>query len=301
MTLLHSDIKSKKEIIKKAICHYVALFDNNLLSEKFFKHLLPNINVNFIPDRELLSNKKLINNIDWEKFENIKIIRLAIRDKMILEKIDLSKRNFSIKELLPLFLHHPDLVEFFEIDFNSLSSIEAINMLEVNPEFIDKIELSRYHYNKLEINEIVKKFSSKEKIINKLDLSDLDHFGIRTLLIKTGNKHIDKLILKNLKNTDWLEILSNKPELLDYCNLLLFEQGDCFLLTKLIKLFPQLDYLIEENKDKITAIGWEKLLIENPDKFSKICKFELLSKKNWENIIKYHPNLDDLKKRYILL
>jgi len=173
-------------------------------------------------------------------------------------------------------------------------------MLEVNHSFIDKIDLSKYHYNKLEINEIVKKFSKYEKIIDKLDLLDLDHFGTRTLLNKTGIKHIDKLDLRKLKNSDWIEILSNRPELLDYCNLLLFEQGDCFLLTKLVKMFPQVDYLVEENKDKITAIGWEKLLIDNPEKYRKMCDFSLLTRKHWDNIVKHHPSLDDLKKQYVM-
>lgn len=292
--------KDKKQIIARGICHFVALFEDEYLSDAFFKHLLPYVNVNYIPDKELLSNKKLIENVDWNRFDNMKIVRLAIRDESVLERIDLESRDFSIKELLPLFLYHPTLVEYFDIDFSKLTGIEAINMLEINPDFIDKIELSKYDYDKLQLNEIIKKFSSKDKIIEQLNLSNIEHFALRNLLLKTGNKYINKVNLSILKNTDWIEILSIRKELLEYCNLLLFEKGDCFLLTKLVILFPELDYLIEENKNKITAMGWENLLIHNPEKYKSICNFSLFTRKHWDSIINYHRDFEELKKQFII-
>ena len=295
-----SNNNNNKEIIKKAICNYVALLDENFISEKFFKYLLPYVNLSFIPDRDLLSNKRLVENIDWSKLDNLKIIRLAIRDKTILERIDLDSRDFQLRELLPLFLSHPDLVEFFDINFSDLNPIEAINMLDVNPNFINNIDLSKYEYTNLQTNEIIKKFYKHDKIIEKLYLKKLDYFSTRTLLMKTGTKFTQKLDLTNLKAEDWLVILKDKPELLDYCNLLVFLKGDCYHLVGLIKMFPELDYLITENKDKFSAIGWEKLLILNYEKYSPMCDYNIFSKKNWQTLIKHIPEIEFTAKKFVI-
>ena len=295
-----TDIQIKKEIIKKAICHYAALIDSKILPESIFKVLAQFINPNFIDDKSLTSNERLKNHIDWDKLDRLKLVRLIIRDKFILERLDLNKHNFTLKELIPIFIMHPDLMEYFDIDYGSLSAVDAIKLIEVNPNFITKIDLWKYTYTKNEINKILEKFHKNPEIIKHINLETLDHFAIRTLLIKSGNRYIDKLDISKLKALDWLEIFKFKPELLEYCKLDLFQTGDAFLTTKLVQIFPHLDYLIEENRYKISALGWEVLLISNPEKYSKYCNFDLLSKKNWENITSYHPSLNNLKNRYIL-
>ncbi len=295
-----TDIQIKKEIIKKAICHYAALIDSKILPESIFNVLAQFINPNFIDDKSLLSNERIKNHIDWDKLDKLKLIRLIIRDKFVLERLDLNKHNFTLKELIPIFIMHPDLMDYFDIDYASLSAIDAIKLIEVNPNFITKIDLWKYTYTKNEINKILEKFHKNPEIIKHINLETLDHFAIRTLLIKSGDKYIDKLDISKLKALDWLEIFKFKPDLLEHCDLNLFQTGDAFLVTKLVQIFPQLDYLIEENRYKISALGWEVLLISNHEKYSKYCNFDLLSKKNWENITSYHPSLNNLKNRYIL-
>lgn len=295
---MKDSIKHDKEMIAKAICHYVALLDG--IPDKLFQKLLPFINVNHLSDQELLANKRLKDHIDWNSFNNVKIIRLIIRDKSVMQKIDLKHYSFKLKELIPLFLNHPDLIDEFDLDFSKLGPIEAINMLEINAEFIDKIDLGKFTYDKLQLNQIVLKFSKHEKIIKKLNLTLLDHFSTRNLLIKTGNKYVDNLDLTKLKDTDWFEILKTKPQLLEHCNLSLFEKGDCYLLTKLVLMYPSLDYMIANNKHKISALGWENLICKEPVAYSQYCNFSIFSKKNWNNILRYHPRLIETKNKYML-
>lgn len=293
-------VSESRKIIIKALCHQVATWDESVIPDTVFKKIVVNVDPNLIPDRELLSNKRLVDNIDWNSLTNIKAIRMMMRDKNIIDRIDLNKYKFKLSELVPLFMHHSDLIEYFDIDFENLTSSEAINMLQISESFIDKIELEKYKYNSSDTIDLIRKFGNNEKIMSKLDIASLDHFGVRTILTKTGEKYIGKIDAKKIKATDWIEILKRKPELLEYCNLVLFEKGDRYLLVKLIKLFPQLSYLIEENKDKISAIGWEELLIHNPEKYSEMCRYELLSKKNWENIIKKQPLLKATMKKYVI-
>lgn len=294
------DIQIKKEIIKKAICHYAALIDCRFLPEPIFKVLSEFINPNFIDDKSLLLNERVKNHIDWDKLDKMKLIRLIVRDKFILERLDLNKHDFTLRDLIPIFIMHPDLIEYFDLDYDNLSAIDAIKMLEININFLSKIDLSKYTYSKHEISKIIDSFHKTPEIIEKLNLETLDHYAIRTLIKKSGEKYIHKLDLKKIKALDWLEIIKVKPELIKHCDLSIFQTGDCFLLIKVVQLLPQLDYLIEENRYKISALGWESLLIHNPEKYSKYCNFESLSKKNWDSITSYHPGLSNLKHRYIL-
>jgi hypothetical protein len=289
-----------KTIVANAICQHVVLWDEKTIPDKIFEMLISRVDANVIPDREILLNKRIRKSIDWNSLKNIKAVRLMIRDKAVIDRIDLGNYNFKLSELIPLFLYHPDLIEYFEIDFENLTGSEAINMLDVNRDFIEKIDLEKYKYDASSTTSIIKKFGTDDRIVSKLDIGNLDHFNTRSLLIKSGEKHIGKIDSSKLKATDWLEILKNKPELLSYCNLSLFEKGDRYMLVRLVRMFPQLDYMIEDNADNINAIGWEELLIFDPDRYSKHCDFSILSKKNWENIVKNRPDMAPLKKKYVI-
>jgi len=41
--------------------------------------------------------------------------------------------------------------------------------------------------------------------------------------------------------------------------------------------------------DTISPFGWEKLLIEKPEKFLAHCNFNKLDENNWKYILKEHP------------
>lgn len=300
MQPLQLSIQNKREIIKKAICHYAALINPDMLPEKVFLLLAPYINPNFIEDKALLSNDRVKSMIDWDLLDKQKLIRLIIRDKYVLEQIDLNKHDFTLRDLIPIWVRHPDLIDYFDVDWDDLSGIDAIKMLKINPVFIDKIDLGKYKYSKFDIAKILEDFHQHPNIIDKMNLDTLDHFSIRTLLIKSGDKYLHKLDLSKLKVVDWLEILKRKPLLREYCDMDIFKTGDMFYLVKLVETFPDLDYIIEEHKEQITAIGWETLLIQDPDKYSQLCDFEKLSKKNWDVVTTHHPNLINIRNRYML-
>lgn len=293
--------KKLQAFTAKAICNYLVVINNEeIVTDEVVDKIFDFVNVNQIPDKIVLSNEKIKKRIDWNSLEKFKLIRLLARDIDVLENVDIKKYKYSTMELYPLFLIYPQLVDHFEVDFDSLTWEEAVKMLECDDEFIERIDLEKYCPNKSQSLEIVKKFFRNKKIINKINLKNLDdNFTLRRLLIKTGEDFIEKINLNVLKAQDWLDILKEKPDLLEYCNLCLFENNDCYLLVKLIELFPNLDYLIKENKDKISGLGWERLIINNYEKYESVCNWEKLSKKNWDNIVEKNPSLEPLKRRYV--
>jgi len=286
-------------MIKKAICQYVALSDSeNNLPENLFNVLFSYVDVKYLSDQEILKNNRIKSLIDWNSLEKNQLIRLIVRDKTTLERIDIEKYDFKPKDLIPIFLRHPDLVEFFDFNFDELSPIEAINMLNVSCEFIQKIDLGKYKYDRLQTSQIIKQFHKYDQIINKLNFDTLDHFSIRNMIIQSGEKFLHKIDLTKLKPTDWICIVSSRPEMISYCELNMFLENDCYNLIVIVKNFPEYDYLIFNNADKISAIGWEKLLILDPKKYSEYCDFKRLSVKNWEMIIKKQPSMIDVKNKY---
>ena len=289
--------KKLKAFVAGAICDYLSLIDD--IDDNTFKKLFPFVDINNIPDRILIKNNRIRENANWNALNKYKLIRILVRDLDLLEKIDITKYDFNTMDLYPLFIVQPELVDYFNIDFASLSKFEAIKMLECSSDFVERLDISNYSFSKNEMTFIIKKFSNNEKIMEHINFEDLDHFILRKLLIKTGTKYVDKINLSFLKATDWLDVLRKKPELIEHCNLLLFEKNDCYLLVKLVEMFPELEYLIEENQEKISALGWEKLVLFNLKKFGKYCKWEKLSKKNWDNIVERHPNLENFKRKYV--
>ena len=281
----------RKSIINNAICHYVGLFNNTDTSDKFFKHLIPFINFKSISDRDILQNDRIINYVNFNKFDKLRIVRLIIRKPEIIDKIDQNVIKFKIRDLIPIFLSHPNLMEYFEINLEEVSGHEAIKLLECDQSLINKLKIEKYNYGIKDIMDIIDKFSYNDEIMEKVDFEKLDHYATRMMLMKTGNKYISKINFDKLKATDWVDILNKRPELIKFCNLKLFESGDCYLLTKIVDQFPYLENMIIENINRISALGWENLLINNPIKYKDICKYELLSKKNWENILRQHFDL----------
>lgn len=298
-----SNSKQIKSIFSIAIFQYLSTIDDEEivpieLSDRIIKY----VNPNNIPEHILLKSKRLQDTIDWHKLKKYKLIKLWSKNLQLIEKIDLDLIDFTVSELFPLFLINNKLIDYFEIDLNNISGTDAIKILECDTERINQINLKRYKFTNKEILDIIKKFGRIDEIMNQVDLSGLDHFNLRSLIKKTGSKYINQVDLSKLKATDWLEILRVAPDLLEQCNLLLFEKNDCFNLVKLAELFPtnsMIFELIEANKKEIPAIGWEKLLIINPKLYLDICNYDLLNKKHWDNIVAMRPELNDIMKRYV--
>jgi hypothetical protein len=292
-----------KETISNAFAHCIALniYDSKnrtTLPENIKKYYQKKINPNSIQDKELVKNTEMYDFINWNITERNKVIRILARDIDLLERIDIKNYNFSISELFPLFLRYPELIKQLVLDFSKLSPLEAIKILECNEDLIEEIDITNYTFSKKDMLEIISKFRDSEKVMERLDLTVLDHYSTRNLISKTGIDYIDRVNLNLLKPIDWLDILEQQPDLIDFCNLNIFIINDCYLLTKLVILFPNLSHLIEENKSKISALGWENLINEDLEKYQDICAWEKFTEKNWNSILNKNPHLINIKQRF---
>jgi hypothetical protein len=297
-------ISKKKEIIKIAFQHSISFsFFFNELKEiplnlkRFYEK---KINPNAIHDKDFVRNTEMYNCVNWDLLSRNKAIRLLSRDIELLNFLDIKKYNFSILELFPIFINHPELIEYFVEDFSVITPIEAIRLLECNEDLIEKIDISKFNFNKKDMLEIINKFKDSEEILQRLDLSKLDNYNTKKLILKTGVDYVDRLNTKQLTATDWIDILEKQKELIDFCDLSIFERGDCYLLTKLVAIFPNLYYLIIKNSDKISPLGWENLIKLDYETYSDFCKWEKLSELNWKNLMKVNPEISIKKQRYFI-
>lgn len=293
------------KILSNAFSHSIALslFDDEKkteLPESLVDFYDKKINPNTILDKELVKSHNLHDKIDWSIIEKNKAIRILARDISLLERINIEELKISTADLYPIFIQHPELIHDFVKDFDELTPLEAIRLLECNEDLIDYIDITKYKFNKNDMSEMVKKFIFSKRIMERLDLSSLEHFQTRKLICKTGVDYIDRLNISQLKSSDWIEVLEQHPELIEHCNLSIFENNDCYLLTKLVIKFPEIDYLIVRNADKISALGWENLINEDLERYQDFCKWEKFTESNWSKILKKHPQLSSVKQKYYI-
>jgi hypothetical protein len=293
------------KILSNAFSHSIALSlfgdDNSCeLPNSLIKFYNKKINPNTILDKELVKSIDLHDKINWGIIEKNKAIRILARDISLLERIDIEELKISTADLYPIFIQHPELIHEFVEDFDKITPLEAIRLLECNEDLIDYIDITKYKFNKNDMSEMVKKFIFSKRIMERLDLSSLEHFSTRKLICKTGVDYIDRLNISQLKASDWIEILEQHPELIEYCNLSIFENNDCYLLTKLVMNFPEIDYLIIKNADKISALGWENLINEDIERYQDICRWEKFTESNWSKVLRKHPQLSSVKQKYYI-
>lgn len=293
------------KILSNAFSHSIALslFDDEKkteLPESLVDFYDKKINPNTILDKELVKSHNLHDKIDWSIIEKNKAIRILARDISLLERINIEELKISTADLYPIFIQHPELIHDFVKDFDELTPLEAIRLLECNEDLIDYIDITKYKFNKNDMSEMVKKFIFSKRIMERLDLSSLEHFQTRKLICKTGVDYVDRLNISQLKASDWIEVLEQHPELIEHCNLSIFENNDCYLLTKLVIKFPEIDYLIVRNADKISALGWENLINEDLERYQDFCKWEKFTESNWSKILKKHPQLSSVKQKYYI-
>jgi len=290
--------QNSNDAVKNAICSYVALnLDDRLTDEQFFKF------INFvdyrtfkrIPDTDFVRHPRLKKFINFSKLDRKQVIRLMTRDISIFERIDLNYFMFSVSELEYFLSNHPNHVKYFNFDLNAVSGKEIIILLKADLNFIYDIDFKDKKFARLDFQDMIKYFSDIEQVMEKLNFEELDNFLTRVLIVHTKDKYIDKLNLKKLNYLDWLEILSENPKLLKYCDLSLFTTGDYFKLAQLVCAVDEVEYLIEENRDKISPLAWEKLLLHDTEKYSKLCNFSTFKEINWKNILRKKPYLRKYK------
>jgi len=281
--------------IYNGICHYVAMNCWEFISEKCYKLIMDHIELSNIDDRVLLTDRQIRSTINWNRLSKKHLIRLMCRDKTVLDLIDISSYDFNISELESFFKFHPDMFERFTFYVEDLTNRDLITLLKINPELIEQYESGTISFNVMEYTEIIREFNQVHAIIKLLEFEKMDNFHTRSLLIYTGDKYIDKLILKKLKILDWIEIVKERPELVNYIPDEILKNANDYNICQFACYVPDLEFLIEERKDQLSAFCWEYLLTHNAEGFKNICDFSKLKEVNWINILKARPELYYLK------
>lgn len=285
---------SELEIIKKGICHYVFFNLYDLLSDDNYSKVINYIDPKHfkkLEDQQIINNKRLKKYIDFNRLDRKQVVRLCTRDIAIFEKIDLTKFNFTVSELESFLANRPEYVRSFNFDLEELNGKEIIILLKADLNYIYEIDFNNKKFTRLDFQDLIKLFYDIDQAMEKINFSELDNFLIRTLIIKTKNKYVKSLDLTKLNHHDWMAILEVVPSMIKHCPLELFETGDYFNLVQLVILSPELDYLIEKNKDKLSPLSWEKLIMNDCDHYKEMCPWEIFKEVNWKNILRKKPYL----------
>lgn len=280
--------------IKNAICSYVILnLDSRLTDEQFFKivNFIDPKTIRKIPDSQFLTNERLKRFINYDKLDRRQVIRLMSRDLSIFERINIEKCKFAVGELEFFLSLHPHLVRKFNFDLQTLTGKDTITLLKADLNYIYEINLKDSKFTRLDFQDMIHLFANTKEVMNEIDFETLDNFLIRELILITEKEYLNKLDLTKLNTLDWLEILKKYPSMVEYCNLQLFESGDYFKLAQLVCMIPELDYLIDKNYDKLSALAWEKLLLYDPNKYENKCNYTVFKEINWNSILKKKPYL----------
>jgi len=263
------------------------------------KHMVNIFDSEVIPDNAVVDSENVRKVVRWDKFEKMKLIRILIRcldrDIDVLDKIkpQLKKFDYKVKDLVHLLGRRPHYIEHFPIDLDKLKTGDAAAVLALGDDyFIDKIDLSKYKFNFKESMAIIQGYNYDREIIKQVNYKSLKGYQISEIITYTGELNLDLLDISKMTNIDWIGLLSHNPNMLEHCNYNKFMSGDIFYSIKLCCMFdtPDLSHLvIDRDMSKISPFGWEKLLIEKPEKFLAHCDFNKLDENNWKCILEEHP------------
>lgn len=259
-------------------------------------HVCKFVDYEKIPERVIADNEEIYSNVDWDRVDRMKIVRLVARNVNICKFIDLESYNYSIFEVKNMLKIHPQLIYKLNIDINNINHRDAFVLLTIgNEELSEMIDVRNFDFTPKEVFEILEFNNFNDKVMREINLKDLKDYHICDIIKNTGDVYFELLDLGKLTARKWLEILEIRPNLFDYCDIKKFESCDIFNSIELICLFPykDLDYLIKkaDYQQDVSAFGWEKLIIAKPNEFIDICSYWKLNETNWKNIADYHPHL----------
>jgi len=288
--------RDKINVVANALLLDIFCKDWHILSHEELKHISNFIDYEDVSDRIIADNPEIIKVILWERVKKMKIIRLIARNKDILNFVSLRRFDYSVNDIQYLLKIHPDLIDSFGIDLENLNQKDALTLLTVGESlFVQKIKIKNYDFNFIETFRIVEAHDFKRNIIEQIQSHKLKSYDVAEILRQTGKESMDLLNLRNLTANNWIYILKYQPDLWRHCNSEIFLKGDIFPLVELLILLNNSDayFLLEQRnyKKDLSALGWEKLIIHNPEKFIHECNLKKLNKNNWERILYHNPEL----------
>jgi len=266
------------------------------LSEKEIKHINKYIDYESVPDRIISDNLHLHKYIDWNRISKMKAIRLVSKNFDLTRYVNLKKYDYRIREIFWFIkTDYTRLFDFFNFDLKKCSHEDVYLLLCIGEDYFEKeICIEDHKFSFIEIMDIIRAYNYKRDIILRLDYSKLKNYQYTEILSVTGENNLDLFDIDNLSTLNWLELLNHQPDFITFCDTSKFTKGDLFNLVQLIILFekPDLSFLLKEiDLNEISAFGWEKLLICNPNKFTDLCDFRKLNEDNWNRIVRYRPEL----------
>jgi len=269
------------------------------LPYSIIKHIAKTVDHNIIPERAIIYSEDVRSVIDWSQIERMKLIRILIRcldqDIDIIDNVrpQMNKFNYKIKELIYLLERRPRYINYFPIDLNKITISEAAIILAIGDDYLlEKIDLSKYKFNFKESMKIIQGYKYNRDVVEKINYKSLKGYQISEILVNTGFRDLDILEISSLTNIDWINLLQHRPDMIKLCDFNKFMSGDIFYSIKLCCMFetPDLSHLvINRDMNSISPFGWEKLLIEKPEKFLAHCNFSKLDENNWKYILDKHP------------
>lgn len=303
-------IEDRKPLIRDALLYYYLEYESEVIEEKEIKKLLNFADLDKVPDRVILLNEIYQENIDWNQLSNTKIARLISmfidrKDvNFILNKVNLTEKNFKIREIIWCLSRMPELTEkTFGVNLKKINKKDAYTLLSLGHEyFIKRINISKYRFNPTEIYKITKSYLFDRVIMEKVKSDKLEGFHVSQVLINTRRENIDLINLEKLTAKQWIEVLEKRKTLFDLCDFNKFLSEDVYFSIKFLEIFPShersLAFIIE-NKQSIGDKGWKILLDNFPDKFIHLCDYDALYESTWVKITNKHPHLLEFRPKVV--
>jgi len=289
------DIQEKKRIFILALITNAVNYKWEQLSDAVLSHYISSISYSRISDRLIVNEERIRKHIVWNEFDRLQLIRLIAQDTSILSLVDISKYTYSLREIHFVIKNHPNLIDQFNIKLDAVDKNEVKTVMCMGIDsLIDTFDLKKYPFKGKDIFDIIKKHNYSKRILKNINVEKLENYHIAEIVAKGDDGVIDLMDLNKLSAKNWLEILTSKPYLFNMCDLNKFLTCDIFNTIKLVIMFKsqKIEYLLEKRGyDRISAFGWEKLLIADPDTYLPKCDLNKLNKRHWSNIIQFHPNL----------
>jgi len=289
------NIQEKKTLFSVAIITNIIKYRWQELDDKELNHLINSIDYSRIPDRLIANEECVRKHINWNKVNRLQLVRLIAQDPDILDLVDVSKYSYTLREIHFVLKKDSSLIDRFNIKLDAVdkNEVKAIVCMGYS-DLIDKFNLSEYPFKGNELFDMIKKHNYSRKILESVDLSKLETYHLKDIMAYGDDSIIDLIDLSKLTSNNWLEILKNKPYLFNMCDLEKFMTCDIFTTIKLVIMFKsqKIDYLLDRRGyEKISAFGWEKLIIADPDTYLHKCDLNKLNQRHWTNIVQFHPNL----------
>lgn len=289
-----------KQVATSAISHFNVNKYLNSFTEDELISLCKNADPDLFTDISVADNDIVQENFRWDKVRPKRLARMMARAidlgyASLLFHIDTKVMKLHVKDLRHLLRRSPESIERFNIDLSKISNVEAIILLELGKTyFLDKIDIKGRKFSLIQQYDICNAYDFDRAALSLFDCKRFDGFQTKEIMKRTGDKSVDLLNPRSLKLVDWLDLLSEKPDMYRYCNLDDFKNEPISQLISLaVKANNDEVYSLirKKNLDEVSPFGWEKLMSHRPEMFKDVCDYKKFDALNKKNVLASHPHL----------